>query len=190
MLFRSRSSMRIQTNALSRNLSCTIGRENRAKVLSAIRSLYEHWINDGAPTGKTLFNSFPRWAEVVGGVMSVAKLGDPCLPHEGEDLIGGDQRERAMRALFKVCFEKTPGEWMKKSEIYHIISEQSENNPALEWFGTLSDDAKPSEKRSAATRTGTALSAFQNRIFDGVRLVIDTSTQKTQQWRYKFAREI
>jgi hypothetical protein len=79
---------------------------------------------------------------------------------------------------------------MKKSEIYRIISEQSENKPALEWFGTLSDDAKPSEKRLAATRTGTALSAFQNRIFDGVRLVIDTSIQKTQQWRYKFTREI
>ena len=164
-------------------------KENRVRVLSAIYSLYRHWIKAGAPFGKTLFNSFPRWAQVVGGVMSAANLGDPCLPHEGEDLIGGDQKERAMRVLFRVCHEDSHEEWIKKTDIYELITKQCENNPALEWFGNLNGDAKPGDKRSATMRTGNALSAFQNRIFNGVRLQIDTSNQKSQQWRYRFTRQ-
>jgi hypothetical protein len=162
-------------------------KRNRVKVLSAIYSLFRHWIKAGAPGGKTLFNSFPRWAEVVGGVMAAASLGDPCLPHEGEDLIGGDEKEKAMRSLFRACYEKWPEEWLKKSDIYDVIREQNENNPALEWFGNLNGDTK--EKRSATTRTGTALSAFQNRVFNGVRLAIDTSTTSAQHWRYRFTRQ-
>jgi len=163
-------------------------RENRVRVLSAIHSIFRYWIKAGAPAGKTLFNSFPRWAQVVGGVMSVANLGDPCLPHKGEDLIGGDQKERAMKALFSACYEESPENWIKKSEMYDVITKQSENTPALEWFGNLNGDAKPSEKRFATTRTGNALSAFQNRILNGVQLQIDTSNQKSQQWRYKFTK--
>jgi hypothetical protein len=164
-------------------------KENRVKVLSAVYSLFRHWIKAGAPRGKTLFNSFPRWAEVVGGVMVACELGDPCLAHEGEDLIGGDQKEKAMKALFGACFEESPEEWIKKSDIYEIITKQGENNPTLEWFGSLNGDAKPAERRSATTRTGTALTAFQNRVFNGVRLTIDTSNTKAQYWRYRFTQQ-
>jgi hypothetical protein len=34
--------------------------------------------------------------------MVACGLGDPCLAHEGEDLIGGDQKEKAMKVLFSV----------------------------------------------------------------------------------------
>jgi hypothetical protein len=163
-------------------------RENRVKILSAIYSLFRHWIKTGAPGGKTLFSSFPRWAEVVGGVMAAASLGDPCLPHEGEDLIGGDQREKAMRVLFTIGYEDSPEQWIKKSDIYDLISQQSENNPALEWFGSFNGDAK--EKRSATTRTGTALTTFRNRVLSGVRLAIDTSTSSAQHWRYMFTQQL
>jgi len=164
-------------------------RENRVTILSAIYSLFQHWIDTGAPVGKTIFNSFPRWAEIIGGVMAAARLGDPCLPHEGEDLIGGDQRERAMRALFHACFEESPEQWLKKSEIYEIVSKQTDNYPALEWFGNLGSDSNLGDKRSATTRTGTALTAFQNRVLDGVRLIVDTSNTKTQYWRYRFTKQ-
>ena len=164
-------------------------RENRVQVLSAIHSLFRHWMRAGAPVGKTLFNSFPRWAQVVGGVMVACGLGDPCLAHEGEDLIGGDQKEKAMKVLFAVGYEDSPEEWIKKTDVYDIITKQCENHPALEWFGSLNGDAKPGDKHFAARRTGNALSAFQNRIFNGVQLQIDTSTQKSQQWRYRFTRQ-
>jgi Domain of unknown function (DUF3854) len=161
-------------------------KSNRSEVLSAIHSLFQHWIGKGAPAGKTLFNSFPRWAEVVGGVMVTCGLGDPCLAHEGEDLLGGDQREVAMKALFQAAFDNSPEEWLRKGDIYDIIREQYENSDRLNWFGDLDGDSK--EKSFATNRVGRALSAFQNRILGGVRLEIDTSTTKSQQWRYKFAK--
>jgi hypothetical protein len=158
---------------------------NRGQVLSAIHSLFQHWIKEGAPAGKTLFNSFPRWAEVVGGVMVACGLGDPCLAHEGEDLVGGDLREVAMKALFQVCFDAFAGEWLKKSDIYDLIREKRENNDRLSWFGDLDSDNKE-EKSSATMRTGKALSSFRGRILGGIQLEIDTSTAKSQQWRFKF----
>jgi hypothetical protein len=164
-------------------------KENRLRVLAAIYSLFRHWIRAGAPNGKTLFNSFPRWAQVVGGVMSISGLGDPCLEHEGEDLIGGDQKERAMKALYGACFEESPEEWIKKSDIYEVILREGENTPALEWFGNLKADAKPADKNFATKRIGNALAAFQNRILAGVRLLVDTSNQKSQQRRYKFTKQ-
>jgi len=154
---------------------------NRGQVLSAIHSLFQYWISKGAPTGKTLFNSFPRWAEVVGGVMVTCGLGDPCLAHEGEDLVGGDLREAAMKALFQVGFDSFPEEWLNKTDIYRIIREQCENNDRLSWFGDLDGD-----KSFATKRVGNALSGFRNRILGGVKLEIDTSATKSQQWRFKF----
>jgi hypothetical protein len=159
---------------------------NRSQVLSAIHSLFQHWISKGAPSGKTLFNSFPRWAEVVGGVMVTCELGDPCLAHEGEDLIGGDLREVAMKALYGVAFETYPEEWINKGDIYDLIREQRENNDRLEWFGNLNGDSK--EKSFATNRIGKALSSFQNRQLGGVKLEIDTSAAKSQQWRFKFGK--
>jgi Bifunctional DNA primase/polymerase, N-terminal len=159
---------------------------NRGEVLSAIHSLIKHWEKQGTKPGTTLFNSFPRWAEVVGGIMVACGLGDPCLAHEGEDLIGGDQKEIAMKALFQLAFEDSPGAWIRKVDIYDIIRQQCENNDRLSWFGDFDGDSN--EKSFATKRIGKALSAFQNRILGGIRLEIDTSTEKSQQWRYRFAK--
>jgi hypothetical protein len=143
-------------------------RENRTKIISAIAAFYRHWIKEGMPLGQTPFTSFPRWAEVVGGVMRAAGLGDPCLPHEGEELLGGDRRERAMRALYSACYAESPEAWMKKAEIYEIIERETDNYPGLEWFGDFKSDK---EKRSSPTRTGTALHAFEKRILNDTHLV-------------------
>jgi hypothetical protein len=159
-------------------------KSNRVQILSAIHSLFQYWISKGAPLGKTLFNSFPRWAEIVGGVMVTCGLGDPCLAHEGEDLLGGDQKEVAMKALFQVAFETSPQEWLRKVDIYDIIREQRENNDRLGWFGELDGDSK--EKSFATNRIGKSLVGFQNRILSSIRLEIDTSNAHSQQWRYRF----
>jgi hypothetical protein len=158
--------------------------DNRAEILSAIYSIFTHWIKVGCSMGKTPFISFPRWAEIVGGVMAAANLGDPCLQHEGEDLIGGDQRDRSMRALFSACHTDYSDEWIKKLQIYDVIRQQAENQPALEWFGFGQD-----KDRSAATKTGQALSAYRNRVLGGVRLLMDVSNKDSQSWRYKFSKK-
>jgi hypothetical protein len=72
-------------------------------VLSAIAALYRNWADKGFPPGQTPFTSYPKWAEVVGGVMVAAGLGDPCLPFEGEYKGWGDLRTEAMTELFRVC---------------------------------------------------------------------------------------
>ena len=55
----------------------------RAEILSAVAALYRNWAEKGFPKGPTPFTSYPEWAQVVGGVMAAAGLGDPCLPFEG-----------------------------------------------------------------------------------------------------------
>jgi hypothetical protein len=158
--------------------------DNRAEILSAIYSIFTHWIKAGCPMGKTLFISFPRWAEIVGGVMAAAGLGDPCQPHDGEDLIGGNQKERAMKALFTACYEDFAEEWIKKCNIYDVIRQQSDNQPALEWF-----DFNQDKDRAAVTKTGYALTVYRNRFLNGIRLLIDTSNKNSQSWRYKFSKK-
>ena len=59
-------------------------KEHRATFLSAIAAIFRHWAAEGFPKGPTVFTSFPKWAEVIGGVMLAAELGDPCLSFEGE----------------------------------------------------------------------------------------------------------
>jgi hypothetical protein len=54
--------------------------EHRGLILSAIATLYHNWALKGFPAGPTAFVSYPRWAEVIGGIMVGAGLGDPCLP--------------------------------------------------------------------------------------------------------------
>jgi hypothetical protein len=154
-------------------------KNNRIRILSAIHSCYHYWIDRGMPLGQTPFTSFPRWARIVGGVMICCGLDDPCLPHESKDIIGGDLRAAAMRQLFRLCYEKWQDEWIRKTDIYQVLLDHQDND-ALYWFGELDD------KRKFTTKLGIALSSFQNRVLDGIRLVIDTSFKNSQAWTYQF----
>jgi hypothetical protein len=161
---------------------------NRARVLSAIHSLFQYWIEKGTPLSKTLFNSFPKWAEILGGVMTLCELGDPCQPHKGEELLGGNEKERAMRSLYKVCYGDWPDQWIRKTDIYDVLLGQRENDERLLWFGDPRSDTEK-ERRFATARIGNALSAFRDRELDNIRLVIDTSNAKSQQWQYRFTKK-
>lgn len=55
-------------------------RDNRAQVLGAIKSLVDHWIEKGSPTGPSTLAGFPEWSHAVGGVMHLNGMGDPCVP--------------------------------------------------------------------------------------------------------------
>ena len=143
--------------------------------------MFDHWMNAGAISGVTPFNSYPKWAEVVGGVMKVCGLGDPCLPHqEDETLLGGDMREKAMRILFDLCFSDWPKQWLKKSDISDVLIKYQQTDERLSWFGDLND------KQAAGTKLGKALVMFNKRILGGIQLAIDTSKVKSNQWGYYF----
>ena len=162
-------------------------KENRALVLSAVHACFEHWVKKGMPAGKTSFISFPKWARVVGGVMTACGLGDPCRAHEEQDLIGGDQRTMAMRALYELGYSKFPGRKVRKSELYAAIrDEQSRegHDERLNWFGDLNGQ----EKNKAEIKLGKAIPAFQRRELCGIRMTLDASLAKSQQHEVCFER--
>ena len=154
--------------------------DSRFLILEAIKSLVDYWLKSGCLPGLTPFVSYPYWAEVAGGVMRVAQLGDPCLPHQNDDLLGGDMREKAMRILFELCYQDWPNQWLKKSDIYDTLTKYQQNDERLEWFGDLS------EKQRAGSRLGKALVVFDKRVLGGIRLAIDTSKAMSQRWEYYF----
>jgi hypothetical protein len=88
--------------------------ENRSLILSTIAALYENWALQGFPLGPTTFVSYPEWAEVIGGVMLAAGLGDPCLPFKSDYDTGGDLKTAAMTELFRVCHEAFSDAWIEK----------------------------------------------------------------------------
>jgi hypothetical protein len=69
---------------------------NRALLLSAIYTLINVWVTAGKPSSKTLFTSFPEWARVVGGIMQLNEMGDPCINIDDVN-IGGDKETQSMK---------------------------------------------------------------------------------------------
>ena len=101
-------------------------KDNRSLVISAIAALYENWAKRGFPKGKTRFTSFPKWAEIIGGVMLAAGLEDPCLPFQGKyDDNGGDNKTPSMLELFEVCHRAFKEEAIKKSQLYQRIQKEA-----------------------------------------------------------------
>ena len=103
-------------------------KERRSEILSCVAALYRNWEEKGFPKGVTPFTSYPEWAEVVGGVMVAAGLGDPCLPFEGEyKNVGGDCRTEAMTELFRVCRQQLPrDDWVLKKQIYECVHQMAQ----------------------------------------------------------------
>jgi hypothetical protein len=156
--------------------------QNRELILSAIHSCFVYWGKKGGPPGPTLFNSFPEWASVVGGVMHVCGLGDPCLPHKEQDIVGGDQKTIAMKAVYELAFETLPNRWIKKSVLYDLVSQSDDDR--LAFFGDFTED----ERKNACKKLGKNISAFQQRVLSGICMELDTSYKKTQQQSVRFSK--
>ena len=92
--------------------------------------------------------------------MNCCGLTDPCRPPEGEDLLGGDLKQGAMKALYELLYEDRREQWIQKAEIYDAIRSHQAHDERLAWFGALDDPEKGAERR-----IGKALISFQNRIF-------------------------
>ena len=158
-------------------------KENRGLILSAIHTLFQDWVDAGRPEGTTPFTSYPRWAAVVGGIMMHHELGDPCLPH-AESTFGGDVKNRAMRSLFRICFDRDHDEWWSKKQMFNAITEeQNDGNDDLAWFGDLD---RESESKKAKTKTGMALNEFDGRVLGGIRVTMDKSNANSGRHLVRF----
>lgn len=157
---------------------------HRGQLLSAVGAFVQNWMAAGCPAGPTPFNSFPEWAGVVGGILHAGGLGDPCLPHHDDGLeVGGDREERAMRALYAMCFEAHPDQWIDKGLVFELVA-NSDDNDALGWFGSFADG----EARGTKTKIGLQLRKYRSRELSGVMLEIDASSGRSDRQQLRFAR--
>ena len=72
--------------------------------------------------------------------MHVCGLGDPCLPHKEQDIVGGDQKTIAMKAVYELAFETLPNRWIKKSVLYDLVSQSDDDR--LAFFGDFTEDER------------------------------------------------
>jgi hypothetical protein len=154
-------------------------RESRVLVLSAVHALFKTWWDAGHPKGETPFTSFPKWAEVVGGILMFHKLGDPCLPNQDDSEFGGDFRKRAMTALFEIAYSGHPNEWWTKIQVQNLIVEHKDRDDRLEWF-------KPMDDNEGKVQLGIALKAFNRRILRGIQMEMNTASSNATRHTVRF----
>jgi DNA polymerase-1 len=133
---------------------------SRGRILSALAGLVYHWNEKGRPNGPTNFTSFPEWARVVGGILWTCGLGDPCITAKGQTLTG-DSVTEDMRKLFGLGFEKHPGKWIGKPEVYALITDNDEEELFHWWDLTARGDQ---------TAFSLKYRGFVGRILDGIQL--------------------
>lgn len=152
--------------------------EHRSEILSALAALVQHWDRAGRPPGPTPFASFARWAEVVGGILVNAGLGDPCLPAVEEGAVDGDQQTRDMKAVFALAHDRFGEDWVSKHRIFELLS--GEDVGLFPWLDLTTGGDR--------TRFGMLLAKFAGRILGGIRLNRDASNIRSQQHRFQFVR--
>ncbi|HMO51214.1 MAG TPA: DNA polymerase [Kiritimatiellia bacterium] len=148
----------------------------RDQFVSALAALVNAWDAAGRPAGPGVFTSFPKWASVVGGIMHVAGLGDPCLPHTEDSSIDGDRLTADMKALFIAGHAKFDQEWVKKDAIYELIKES--DGDIFAWM----DFDKAGDK----TKFGVHFRKYVGRVLGGIRLQANETTVRTIRHTYRF----
>jgi len=107
--------------------------------------------------------------------MQVNGLGDPCLPHDSELELGGDLKERAMRAVFRLGYAKWPDKWVAKEDLFKLLAETDDED--LSWFGPWTGE----EAKGTRNKAGMALKAYNQRILACTRLRIEAGGKGASQ---------
>ncbi len=157
---------------------------NRPKILSAIITLINDWVENGMIKGKTAFTSYPRWAEIVGGIMTHHNLGDPCVKVEDDD-IGGDKQTEDVK-LFIECMYELTRKGLKKQfiskELLDIISSNQK-----EWGIFLHYDLEVEpQKRNQVIKS---INKYINREFSKIKFKCLKETKKSSGWKYSFEKQ-
>jgi DNA polymerase-1 len=146
--------------------------QNRWAIISAIDTLVTAWLASGAPLGQTPFTSFPRWAAVVGGIMTFHGLGDPCLPHN-EDVVlcDSDAETAAMKEFFQVAYVAFPDQRVKTAVLTKLAADQAASEEGFDVFGELNE-------KSGQTRFGRMIRRYVGRELGGILLRRDGEKRK------------
>jgi hypothetical protein len=134
----------------------------RADILAALWTLVREWDAAGRPKPTRTHSSFPRWAEIVGGIVEFAGFGCPLETAEiqsASDVDGSDMRE-----LVKLLAKND--EAIKFDELVATAREHGLFERLIGSDGEL----KPSEKSAL----GKLFKRYDRRIFAGcMRFVVE-----------------
>jgi len=166
--------------------------ENREKILSALYTLVQNWIDNDRPDGSLNFASFPEWAKICGGIMESAGYDNPCKPDTEIVAVGGDIETTDMKQLFELCYEKKPDTYMTKKQIKDIILNTAEEltpgtTDIIEYdiFSNLDFYS-----RQGQIKFGLLLNKYIGRVFSEIRLNIEDSRVRSSRQNFKFTKNM
>jgi len=148
--------------------------EHRSEILSALYSLIKKWWDAGAAPGKVAFTSFSQWAEICGGIMEFAGLGNPCIRPE-KMVMSTDTDTSDMRELFNVCFADHKEQWLNKQELQYICKD---NNIF---------DMLDFNNRAHQIKFGKTIERFVGRILGDIKMSSDENP-RTARRKFIFAK--
>jgi hypothetical protein len=123
----------------------------RPKLLAALWAMVRHWNRSGRPKPSRGHGSFPRWAEIIGGIVEAA--GYPCCLEAAEIASGGNTDGDDMRRVA----ERMNGERIDFEGVVAICRE-------IGAFDRLTSGDEPMDKR-AKSDLGTILSRYHRTVF-------------------------
>jgi hypothetical protein len=153
-------------------------KENRGLVLSSLYALIRNWVKKGKPKSSVPFASFPAWAEVCGGIMEAAKMGNPCKRSNNAFGITVDSETDDMKQLFEFIFEEHPDEFLTKKDIVEKLKDSDESMFGYYDFDKTSDYIKFAKK----------LEKYVGRILSEIQLLVKDNSVRASRREYKFCK--
>jgi hypothetical protein len=153
--------------------------KDREYILSCIYALIRNWFDNDMPKGSIKFASYPEWAEICGGIMECANLGNPCIKDESVQGIGLDEETEEMKNLFEYMNEVKPNEWLNKTSLKQYIKNTDDLFVYIDW-----------DRKADQTKFGKKLNRYVGRILSNIKLTVKDRNIRTQRWEYKFEKII
>jgi hypothetical protein len=149
---------RAEDRKFERVLDDAVLLELRPRILAALWALVREWDAAGRPKPSGTHTAFPRWAEIIGGIVEFAEYGCPLTTAEipsAADVDGADMRE-----LVKLLADHEP---LKFNKLVDLSREYG----LFERIIGSTDDAelKPADKSTF----GKLLKRYDRRVFSGSR---------------------
>jgi hypothetical protein len=133
----------------------------RPTILAACWSLVRHWHMQGQPSPSRSHSAFPKWAEVIGGIVQSA--GFECPLNTANVAVAADEDGEAMRRLVEVMQPGTPYMFAEIVELCQF------NGCFDELVGKAGAELKNADRVTLARLLG----RYDHRFIGDCRFVID-----------------
>jgi hypothetical protein len=141
--------------------------ELRPQILAALWAFIREWDKAGRPPSSRLHNAFPRWSQIIGGIVEFAGYGCPFEAAEiesGADLAGAD-----MHQLVKLLAESRELIEEPVTFTFNELVECSQKHGFFEWLVGDGGDLKPSQR----TKFSRLLNRYDRRLFTEGHFIIE-----------------